>query len=89
MKLRYGYIQDEMKTNFNKNKLMHHSKWRQNKITKYDLLSILILLSNHYRKCLTKIVEGTDVFAVLPTEYYKTFLYTITTCLNKFNGVTI
>jgi len=46
-KLRYGYIQDEMKK-CNKNKLMRHSKWRQNKIAKYGLLSIFILLSNHY-----------------------------------------
>jgi len=30
---------------------MRHLKWRQNKIAKFNLFSILILLSNHYRKC--------------------------------------
>jgi len=37
--------------------------------------------------CLHKIVEGTDVFAVLHTGYCKTIVYTITTCLDTFNGV--
>jgi len=30
---------------------MRHLKWRQNKIAKFGPFSILILLSNHYRKC--------------------------------------
>jgi len=30
---------------------MRQLEWRQNTIAKYGLLSILILLSNHYRKC--------------------------------------
>jgi len=29
---------------------MRHLKWHQNKTAKFCLLSILILLSNHYRK---------------------------------------
>jgi len=31
---------------------MRHLKWRQNKIAKFGLLSILP--SNHYRKCVSK-----------------------------------
>jgi len=65
MKLRYGYIQNEMKKKIN-NKLMRHSKWRQNNLSTFNFDFTIKPLQ---KVCLKKIVEGTDVFTVLPETY--------------------
>jgi len=65
---------------------MRHSKWRQNNISTFNFDFTIKPLQ---KVSLKKIVEGTDVFTLLPTGYYKTILYTIITCLDKFNKANI
>jgi len=66
---------------------MRHSKWRQNKIENMVYFQLWFYYQTTTESMSKK--EGTDVLAVLPTGYYKTILYTITTLLDKFNVVTI
>jgi len=67
---------------------MRQSKWRQNTINKkWSTFNFDFTIKPLQKVCLQKIIEGTDVYAVLPTGYCKTILYTITTSLDTFLGV--
>jgi len=50
---------------------MRHFKLPQNNIARFGLVSILIYYQTTTESVSKKIVEGTDVFVVLSTGYYK------------------